>query len=327
MIISKTPLRVSFTGGGSDLPAYYKHDAGAVTSTAVNKFIYVTVNKRFDDTVRVSYSKTEIVEHRDDLKHEIVREAMRMTGVESGIEVTTIADVPAGTGLGSSSSLSVGLLNALYAFQGKFASADRLAAEACRLELEILGKPIGKQDQYAAAFGGLNYIRFNSDETVFVDPVISAPDTRHRLQARLLMFYASLRGDNDGLLDEQSRESRQSDKQTMLARMVDLAGEMREALSRDDLADFGRLLHDNWVLKKQLAAGITNPQVETWYDAALARGALGGKILGAGGGGFLLLYCEPDRQEDVRLAMAGFGLREFPCHFEPQGSRIIYVGE
>lgn len=328
MIISKTPLRVSFTGGGSDLPAYYRLRPGAVTSTSIDKFMYVTVNKRFDDTIRLSYSKTEIAEHRDDLHHEIAREAMRMVGIESGIEITTIADVPAGTGLGSSSSLSVGLLNALYAYTGRHVSADRLAREASRLEIEILAKPIGKQDQYAAAFGGLNYVRFNPDDSVFVEPVIAAPATKAALQDRLLMFYSGLRGDNTGLLREQSEETAgQAGKRDILGRMVDLAGQMREALSGDDLTDFGRLLHENWELKKLMVSGISNPQLDLWYEAGRAHGALGGKLLGAGGSGFLLFYCEPHRQDELIRGLAEVGLREFPFRFEPQGSRIIYVGD
>ena len=328
MIISKTPLRVSFTGGGSDLSAYYAVRAGAVTSVTVNQYMYVTVNRRFDDTVRLSYSTTEIVGHRDELRHEIAREAMRIVGLESGVEITTIADVPAGTGLGSSSSLSVGLLNALYAFTGRHASADRLAREACRLEIDVLRKPIGKQDQYAAAFGGMNHFRFHPDESVFVEPVISAPGTKAALQDRLLMFYTGLRGDNTGLLDAQRAEtSRSVDKRRILDRMVELAGLLREALSRDDLADFGALLHENWELKKRMAAGITNPEVDRWYEIARAEGALGGKILGAGGSGFLLLYCEEARQPRLRAALGEAGLREFSFRFESQGSRIIYVGD
>lgn len=328
MIISKTPLRVSFTGGGSDLPAYYETAFGAVASTSIDKFIYVCVNKRFDNTVRLSYSKTEIVSHRDELHHEIVREAMRIVGIETGVEITTIADVPAGTGLGSSSTLSVGLFNALYAYVHRFTSAEKLGADACRLEIDILKKPIGKQDQYAAAFGGLNYVRFNPDGTVFVEPIIASPATKAALQDRLLMFFTELRGDNTDLLAEQSRSTgTQADKRKTLGKMVDLAGQMREALCRDDLSDFGALLHENWELKKGMASGISNDRVDLWYESGRAAGAEGGKILGAGGSGFLLFYCEPEHQDALRRAMAGHGLREFPCRFEPQGSRIIHVGE
>jgi D-glycero-alpha-D-manno-heptose-7-phosphate kinase len=328
VIISKTPFRVSFTGGGSDLPAYYSTQPGAVTSVAIDKYMYVTVNRRFDDTIRVSYSKTEIVDRAEDLHHDIVREALRVVGIDRGVEITTIADIPAGTGLGSSSSLCVGLLNALYAFNGRHASAERLARESSRIEIETLQKPIGKQDQYAAAFGGFNYIQFNSDETVFVDPVISLPATKSELQSRLLMFYTGVRGDNTDLLDKQQKETAQRvDKREILGQMVDLAGRMRESLSRDHLADFGSLLHENWELKKKMTAGISNPQVDQWYEAGRRAGALGGKILGAGGGGFLLFYCEPYHRESLSHVMRDLGLREFPFHFEPQGSRIIYVGE
>jgi len=189
VIISRTPFRMSFAGGGSDLQAYYLQRPGVVTSTTIDKYMYVTVNKRFDNTIRVSYTKTEIANHLGDIQHELVREAMRMTGVKSGVEVTTMADVPAGTGLGSSSSLTVGLLNALYAYRGKYASPKTLAEGACRIEIETLNCPIGKQDQYAAAYGGIQHIRFNPDETVYVDPVICRRRVKDELEDNLLMFY------------------------------------------------------------------------------------------------------------------------------------------
>jgi len=328
MIISRTPFRVSFVGGGSDLSVYYRRSPGAVVSTTIDKYMYVTVNKRFDETVRVSYTKTEIVDTVDHIQHDLVREAMCLVGLGGGVEITTIADVPAGTGLGSSSSLAVGLLNALYAFTGRFRSAEQLAQEACQIEIDILGKPIGKQDQYAAAYGGLNYIQFNPDETVFVDPISCSKETKAQLQKRLLMFYTSLRGNSSDILVEQCREAASNKvKQKILEQMAELARQMRDALSSNDLSCFGKLLHQNWELKKQMAPGISNSRIDRWYEAARRVGALGGKILGAGGRGFLLLYCREGRQEFVRAVMQGLGLREFPFRFEPQGSKIIYVGK
>ncbi|HHE48338.1 MAG TPA: GHMP kinase [Candidatus Acetothermia bacterium] len=322
MIISKTPFRISFLGGGTDLPAHYRRAGGAVLSTTIDKYMYVAVNPRFEDTLRVAYTRTEIVESLDELQHELVREALRLVGVKKGVEVVTIADVPAGTGLGSSSSLTVGLLHALYAYTGKFVSRERLAREACEIEIERLGHPIGKQDQYAAAYGGLNFIRFNPDETVFVEPVICSPEVKKELFDSLLIFYTGLRRSSGSILWEQAR--RAEEKHGVLVRLSELAEAGREAVGRGDLESFGLLLHEGWQLKRTLASGISRPEIDAWYETARAAGALGGKILGAGGGGFLLLFCPVERKEAVRLRLSQFGLREFQVAYEPQGSRIIY---
>ena len=327
MIISKTPFRISFAGGGSDLSAYYRLKPGAVTSTTIDKYMYVALNKRFEDTIRVSYTKTEIVESVDQIQHQLMREALTAVGIDGGIEITTIADIPAGTGLGSSSSLTVGLLNALYAYKGIFRSAEQLAQEACRIEIEVLGNPIGKQDQYAVAYGNLNHIQLNSDDTVFVNPVICDKETKARLDRNLLLFYTGIKRDTNEILKEQRRETEnREEKQEALSRMVELARELRETLCNDDLTDFGDLLHQNWEYKKQLTGHISNPQIDECYNCALEAGARGGKLLGAGGGGFLLFYCEEENQRDLRKAMAKLGLIETEFHLESQGSKIIYVG-
>lgn len=310
------------------MDAYYRLQPGAVTSTTIDKHMYVTVNKRFDDTIRVSYTKTEIVESLDQIQHELVREALKLVGIDGGIEITTIADIPAGTGLGSSSSLTVGLLHALYAYKGVFKSAEQLAQEACKIEIEILKKPIGKQDQYAAAFGNLNHIQFNPDETVFVAPVICHKETKEQLDRNLLLFYTGIDRDADEILTEQRKETlNREEKQETLERMVELARELRKALCSDDLENFGELLHQNWEYKKQMASRISNSKVDECYHRALEAGARGGKLLGAGGGGFLLLYCEEENQEKLRKAMVRLGLVETEFHLEPQGSKIIYVEE
>lgn len=327
MIISRTPFRVSFVGGGSDLNVYYKELPGAVISTTIDKYMYVTISRRFDETIRISYTKTEIVGCVDQIQHNLVREAMRLVGVDGGIELTTIADVPAGTGLGSSSSLTVGLLNALYAFTERLCSADQLAQEACQIEIGTLAKPIGKQDQYAAAYGGLNYIQFNPDETVFVDPIICSSKVKEQLQDSLLMFYTGLRGDNSRILAEQCRGTvRNKARQRNLDQMVELTKQTRAALNNSDLTNFGELLHQNWELKKQMASGVSSPQIDRYYQAARQAGALGGKILGAGGRGFLLLFCSEGKRESVQAVMQGLGVREFPFRFEAQGSKIVYIG-
>lgn len=322
MIISKTPFRISFLGGGTDLPSHFRRRGGAVLSTTIDKYMYVAVNARFEDTIRVAYTRTEIVESLDELRHELVREALRLVGVDRGVEVVTIADIPAGTGLGSSSSLTVGLLHALYAYTGRFVSRERLAREACHIEIDVLGHPIGKQDQYAAAYGGLNFIRFNSDDSVFVEPVICAPEVKRKLFDSLLLFYTGMRRRAGSILAEQAKRSRE--REAALDRLAELAEEGREVLGRGDLAAFGRLLHEGWKLKRTLASRISRPEIDAWYEAAREAGALGGKILGAGGGGFLLLFCPEERKEAVRLRLSQFGLREFHVAYEPQGSRIIY---
>ncbi len=327
MIISRTPLRISFAGGGTDLPAFYRHEPGAVVSTTINKYIYITVNEKFDHQIRASYSITEIVDRLDDLKHQLIREALRLVEREHSIEITSISDIPSqGTGLGSSSTYTVGLLNALYAFTGRFAGAERLAREACYIEIERCGAPIGKQDQYIAAYGGLQFIQFNPDETVFVDPIICRAETKQRLQRRLMMLYTGMtRKTNDVLKEQRENTERDAGRRAHLRRMAALARDLRLALQQDDLDAFGEILHEGWLRKRELASGITNPLIDEWYERARAAGAVGGKILGAGGGGFLLLYAPEERHDAIRAALPA--LRHVPMQFEPQGSKIIYVEE
>jgi len=327
MIISRTPFRVSLVGGGSDMASFYRHAPGRVLSFAIDSYMYVTVSPRFDDSVRVAYTKTEIVDDFEDLHHGIIREAMRMTGVTRGVEITTIANIFAGTGLGSSSSLAVGALHALHAYKGDYQTKDQLCEQACELEIEVLGAPIGKQDQFAAGQGGINVIQFNADESVFVEPVPCKRGIRETLQDRLLMFYTGMRGDNTQLLDQQSKEVRdQSAKRLVLEAMVALVDSLRAALTEGDLDRVGDLLDENWRLKKKLTDGIANDRIDRLYEAGLAAGARGGKLLGAGGGGFLLFYCEETRQEALRNAMRDAGLPEFHAKVEMQGSAIVHYG-
>ncbi len=323
MIISRTPFRISFAGGGTDLAAFYRNATGAVTSSAIDKYMYITVNKRFDSTIRVSYSKTEIVANADEIRHPIVREALRLTGLTQGLEITSIADLPAGTGMGSSSSFTVGLLNALHAYAGRYAPAEQLAREACRIEIEILGEPIGKQDQYAAAYGGLNHIQFNSDETGCVDPVISPRETREELAENLLLLYTGVKRSASEILTKQKKDTK--DKLDVLSRMRDISEEMAKVLQAcRRLTRFGELMHEAWLLKRSVTSGITNPDVDRWYEAAREAGALGGKLLGAGGGGFMLLFVERQNRDRLRERLAE--LRELPFRLEPQGAKISYVG-
>ncbi|MBN1918529.1 MAG: GHMP kinase [Verrucomicrobia bacterium] len=322
MIISRTPFRVSFAGGGTDLRAFYQHEAGAVISTTIDKYMYLTVNERFDHTVRVSYSKTEIVEIADEVEHPLVREALKKAGITNGIEITSISDIPAGTGFGSSSSFTVGLLNALYAYTGTYAPPERLAQEACEIEIDIVGEPIGKQDQYIAAYGGLQYIRFNPDESVFVDPVVCSAELKHSLGDRLLLFYTGITRSASEILTEQKKQT--GNKIEFLRRMAHLAGEIRRVFQEGrDLDEFGELLHEGWMLKRELASGISNETIDAAYDRACAAGALGGKILGAGGGGFLLVYARQDKHPEIKKALAE--LRQIPVDLEPQGTKIVHV--
>jgi len=325
MIISRTPLRVSFVGGGSDLPAFYRDQEGAVVSSAIGKYIYITVNQKFDQMIRASYSITEIVESVDQLKHELIREALRLTGIDSGIEITSISDIPSqGTGLGSSSTYTVGLLNALSAYQGRHVNAELLASQACEIEIERCGKPIGKQDQYIAAYGGLQFIRFQPDGTVFVDPVTCLPETKQKLECNLLMLYTGLTRSTDVILEEQSRNMQQRQYKGIVVRLARLAYELFDVLTSDRLDEFGEVLHLSWQLKRQLASGISNSSIDTWYESARAHGAIGGKILGAGGGGFLLLYAPVERHAEICRALPE--LMPVAFKFAPQGSKIIFVG-
>ena len=324
MIISRTPLRVSFFGGGSDLQVYYQQSPGLVLSTAVDQFIYITVNKKFDDLIRVSYSKTEIVDHVDKIEHNIIREALKIVGIKKGIEIVYMGDVPlgsAGTGLGSSSALAVGVLNALYAYIGRHIDAETLAQQASRIEIDILGNPMGKQDQYASAYGGLNSIQFNADESVFVDPVIFTQNTKEVLESKFLMFYTGIERLSSSILGDQ--QSSIDDNFKQINQVVELAKQGIDVLRNNDIESIGPLLHESWLLKKQFAQGVSNPVLDEIYQSAMASGASGGKLLGAGGGGFFLFYCEPQRQAAVRKALSH--LKETKFRFEPQGSKIIYV--
>ncbi|MFH1788667.1 MAG: GHMP kinase [Candidatus Altiarchaeota archaeon] len=324
MIISRTPLRVSFAGGGSDLKAYYKHKPGAVTSTSINKYVYITVNKRFDNQIRVGYSRTEIVESVKDIQHDLVREALKIVQVDGGIEITSIADIPSrGTGLGSSSSFTVGLLNALHAYNGEFSPAKALAEEACEIEINKVGEPIGKQDQYIAAYGGISHIQFNPDESVYIDPVICPNGFKEELQQNLMLYYTGVTRRSNSILTEQRQKTNAN--LHVLDEMAELSRKLRDSLSAGDLTEFGELLHNGWMLKKKLASNISNQDIDRIYTKARKAGAVGGKILGAGGGGFLLVYCEQKKQARVREALND--LRYTPFAFEPQGSKIIYVGD
>ncbi|WP_066803968.1 GHMP family kinase ATP-binding protein [Sphingomonas asaccharolytica] len=323
MIISQTPLRMSFVGGGSDLPSFYRQFGGAVLSTAIDKYVYVSVNRKFDGGIRLAYSKTEEVACLDEIEHELVRATFDMLGVRGGVEITTTADIPSrGTGLGSSSTFTVGLLNAMSAYLGRHASAGDLGERSCEVEIERCGQPIGKQDQYAAAFGGFNLIEFRQDDSVNVTPVIMPRDVQQLLEDRIIVFYTGITRSASAILEGQSAESATNvDKQAALRRMVELAYIMRDELGRGHIDAFGEILHENWALKKTLAAGISNSAIDGWYDRARGAGAIGGKLLGAGQGGFMMFYAPKERHEDIAQALE---LRQVRFGFERLGSRILF---
>jgi len=325
MIVARSPFRISFAGGGSDIPVYYRRFGGAVVSTTIDKYMYLVIHPYFNPKIRVKYSRLEDVERIEDIQHPIVRECLIRHRIPKGMEIASFADVPAGTGLGSSSAFTVGLLHALEAYCGRSASAAALAAAACDVELNKLGEPIGKQDQYASAFGGLNYIQFNPDDSVDVQPIAIKPDILQELERRLMMFHIGQERSAAAILSEQSANMNDPGKTARVDRMVQLASEFRRALEASQLGECGPLLHENWTLKRELADGVSSELVDQIYREALDSGASGGKLLGAGTGGFLLLYCEPELQEKVRSRLKG--LREMPFRFSDAGSQVIFSGD
>ncbi|NLE75614.1 MAG: GHMP kinase, partial [Chloroflexi bacterium] len=292
-----------------------------VLSSAIDKYIFVIIKARFDDKIRVGYTRTEMVDSVDQVEHELVREALRLTGIARGVEIATMADIPsAGSGLGSSSTVTVGLLNAMHAYNGESQTAETLARQACQIEIETLGKPIGVQDQYIAAYGGLRFMEFLPDGRVAVQPVGLADDLQRRLNGNLMLFWTGIDRSASDILTEQ--KSQIADRLPYLQEVKALAQQARAALLAGEIDELGRILHRNWECKKQFASRVTNAQIDGMYEAALAAGALGGKITGAGGGGFLLLYCPRERQPAVRAALHGF--RELPFHLERDGSKVIF---
>jgi D-glycero-alpha-D-manno-heptose-7-phosphate kinase len=322
MIVVRSPFRISFVGGGSDIPAYYRRFGGAVVSTTIDKYMYLVIHPYFNPKIRVKYSRLEDVERIEDIQHPIVRECLTRHGIPQGMEIASFADVPAGSGLGSSSAFTVGLLHALEAHCERNASASSLAAAACDVEINRLGEPIGKQDQYASAFGGLNYIQFNADDSVAVQAIAIKPNVLRQLERRLMMFYLGQERSSGAILSEQSANMNNPEMAERVARMVELAGEFRGVLESNRLEQCGPLLNENWKLKRGLAGGVSSEYVDEVYGRALVSGASGGKLLGAGTGGFLLLYCEPERQENLRWSLKE--LREMPFRFSAGGSQVIF---
>lgn len=306
------------------MATFYKQYGGCVLSTSINRYMYLTIHPYFDETkTALRYSEIEVVDDIKDIKHKIFRQVLNDMGV-SGVEISSTADVPSGTGLGSSSAFTVGLLHTINCYKGKFVSKEDIAAEACRVEIEKVGSPIGKQDQYAAACGGLNFIEFNRDDTVTVSPIIMDRETRENLQDNLVMFYTGITHDANAILSEQKKNISADDKARNLVKMCELARDMKCALENNELSDFGKILNEGWIRKRELASGVSSPKIDELYECAIANGASGGKLLGAGGGGFLLFYCEKDEQHKLEEAL---GLRKFPFRFEHDGTSVVHIGD
>jgi D-glycero-alpha-D-manno-heptose-7-phosphate kinase len=324
MIITRTPFRISFAGGGSDLETFHREEPGFVLSTAIDKYMFVAVKPHFGSSYRISYSRTENVDSIDKIEHPIVRECLKMMGIERRLEIVSLADLPAQSGMASSSSFTVGLLHALHGFEGRVVSAGRLAREACDLEIGRLHEPIGKQDQYIAAYGGFQFMQFRPDGEVFVDPVVCAPATREELNRRLVLFFTGMSRPAGEVLRKQSANTESN--RPALRHMCGIAHQLREVLTAGtDLNEFGRLLQQSWEAKCSLEATITNSRIDDYYQRGLKAGALGGKLLGAGNGGFLLFFCEPHRQARLREELQE--LEEAPFRFAAEGSKIVYVGD
>jgi D-glycero-alpha-D-manno-heptose-7-phosphate kinase len=326
LIITKTPFRISFVGGGSDLEAFYSHHDGGVLSVTINKYMYLTSHRFFDrDKVQVKYSQTETVTDIQQLNHPIFRVMFEKFNYKKGLEVTSVADIASGTGMGSSSSFTVGLLHNFYTRTGQFVSKEKLALDACEIEIDILKEPIGKQDQYAAAFGGLNIFRFKKDGKVLVEPLFLKKEVYDVFQDNLLLFYLGNQRKASDILQQQKQNISEQAKFDSLKQMVQLVDELRNCLYAGNVNDVGRLLHENWLMKKSLASEISNSNINDLYELGLKSGALGGKLLGAGGGGFLLFYCEKEKQQKVIDAFKN--IRTFDFKFETEGSKLLYVGD
>lgn len=326
MIITRTPFRLTLGGGGTDLPSFYHQHGGFILAVAIDKYMYLNINTPIvDDKVRIRYSQSELVDRADEVQHTLAREALRYFKIDCGIEIVSVADIPAGTGLGSSSAYLVGLLNGIHALTQDPAGAERLAQEACYIELDLLKKPIGKQDQYMAAFGGLTALMIARDGNVQVTRLDLDIEIVQALEQNMLMFYTHESRDATAILTKQDSATKRNDGVVVssLREIKDIGIEICSAIVAGNLRRFGELLDVHWQSKKRLSAGISNPQIDNWYEIAKRNGAIGGKISGAGGGGFLMVYCEENKNQ-LREAMRKAGLRELNFRFDFEGSKVVF---
>ncbi|MDC0236198.1 hypothetical protein OAK10_04880 [Candidatus Pelagibacter sp.] len=323
MIICRTPLRMSFVGGGSDLPEYYKKKVGAVLSTSIDKYIYVSVNKKFDDNIRLSYSSTENVNNIANIKHPIVRNVLKFLKIQKGLEIGSISDIPSrGSGMGSSSSFTVGLIHALYRYMNLEITKEELGRLSSYIEIDLCGDKIGKQDQYSASFGGLNLIEFNEDESVKVTPISCSDRTLKKFESSIVLFFTGRTRKASDLLAQQSQNIKHNNKRNLISDMVDLTYEMKNLIEKDDVDSLGELLDKNWKLKKQLASNISDSEIDNLYNQGINAGAKGGKLLGAGNGGFLMFYAPQEKHLEITKAMRG--LKKISFNFDNSGSQIVF---
>lgn len=321
MIIVQTPLRISFFGGGTDFRAFITQEGGCVLSSAIDKYIFVTIKKRFDSKLRIGYTQTEMVDEIDQIDHELIRESLRLTRIDRGVEITTMGDIPSeGSGLGSSSTVTVGALHAMYAYLGEMVPAERLAREACKIEIETLNKPIGIQDQYIAAYGGLRFFEFLPNGQVTAEKIKLTSEAKRALNNNFMLFFTGISRNSSSVLTEQVNNLK--DRLGELREIKDMACEARCAVERENFDELGILLHQSWELKKRLAGTISNGRINEMYETARRAGAIGGKIAGAGGGGFLLLHVPFEHQNRVRIAL--HGLQELPFRLEADGTKVIF---
>lgn len=326
MIITRTPLRISIGGGGTDLPSYYADHGGFVVAAAIDKHIYIGINDTFTDDYVIKYSAMERVDDASEIAHPIVREAMKLHPIGRAKEIVSLADIPAGTGLGSSGTFTVGLLKALYSYNREHVMTQYLAEEACHIEIELLHQPVGKQDQYIAAFGGLTCLEFHPDGTVVASKLDITPDVVHHLEEHLLLYFTGYSREATAMLHDQDARSTAGDHEMLdnLRAMERLGYEIRDALVRDNMADYAGLMHEHWLRKRSRSRGMSNDAIDHWYDLGIANGALGGKLVGAGAGGFLLFYAADTGA--LRSAMADEGLREVRFAFDHDGSTLMVRG-
>lgn len=325
MIISRAPVRITLGGGGTDLKSYYSRYGGFLIAAAIDRYIFISANKRFYDSIRLSYSKTEIIDDVSQVKHSIFREAMKMLGIDGGIEIVSIADVPANCGLGTSSSFTVSLLNALHAYKRDYVTQKQLAEEACNIEIDILREPIGKQDQYIAAFGGVTCLTFEKNGEVIVEPLEIPEEALDQLENNILLFHTGIERSASDILQDQDTRSKQDDQSIIdnLHAIKEIGLQTRKQLESGNVDGFGDLLHEHWEIKKKRSNKMSDPFIDECYGNARKSGALGGKIIGAGGGGFFMFYCRGSDAPRLTMAMKKMGLKPMKFHFDFEGAKIL----
>ncbi|MBM4394166.1 MAG: sugar kinase [Deltaproteobacteria bacterium] len=325
MIVSRAPVRLSMGGGGTDLPSYYRRHGGFLMAAAIDRYVHVAANRRFNREIRLAYSKTEIVSSVDEIEHPIFREGLRLTGVTEQIELASVADIPANCGLGTSSTFTVAMLNALYSYRREYLSLRDLAEAACGIEIGRAGRPIGKQDQYAAAYGGFNAYTFATDGTVTVEKVAIKDEHLRDLQNNMVMFWLGIERSAAEVLSVQDKASREGDEATIarLGRIKDIGLHTRRLFEEGRIDEFGEVMHEHWETKRRLSSAVSNPAIDEAYETARRNGALGGKVVGAGGGGFLLVYC-PGSKQGLVAAMEKLGLQPTWVRFEFEGAKVVY---